>query len=182
VSVLRGERVVLRPLRLADAPRLAELGREPAVARWWPGITVEELVEKAEGRDDAVAFTIELDAEPIGLAQYWEEDDPEFRHAGLDLFLGTEFHGRGLGADTVRTLARHLVSDREHHRLVIDPALANERAIRCYERVGFRRVGVLRRYQRFPDGTWHDGLLLDLLAEDLYAAPDVSRPKGGPAT
>ena len=49
----------------------------------------------------------------------------------------------------------------------IDPAAANERAIRAYERVGFRRVGVMRAYERGPDGTWHDGLLMDLLRDEL---------------
>jgi aminoglycoside 6'-N-acetyltransferase len=28
-------------------------------------------------------------------------------------------------------------------------------------------VGVMRRYERGVDGSWHDGLLLDLLPEDL---------------
>jgi aminoglycoside 6'-N-acetyltransferase len=39
--------------------------------------------------------------------------------------------GRCIGRDTVGTLARYLVHDRGHHRLVIDPAADNEPAIRC---------------------------------------------------
>ena len=97
----------------------------------------------------------------------WENPDPEFRYANIDLFLDPRFHGRGLGRDAVRALARWLVDERGHHRLTIDPDLANERAIRAYEAAGFRRVGVLRRYWRGPDGEWRDGLLLDLLAEEL---------------
>ena len=93
--------------------------------------------------------------------------DPDYRHAGIDVFLGAPFHGRGLGTDAVRTLAQHLVADRGHHRLTIDPAADNARAIRCYEKVGFRRVGVLRRYWCGPDGAWHDGLFMDLLASEL---------------
>jgi aminoglycoside 6'-N-acetyltransferase len=50
---------------------------------------------------------------------------------------------------------------------VIDPAASNARAIRSYERVGFRPVGVMRRYERGRDGGWRDGLLMDLLPEDL---------------
>lgn len=164
---LRGERVVLRPLRVDDAARLAELAAHPDVARWWPGLDEPELVEKAGGEGNSTGFVVLLEGEPIGLAQYYEELDPEYRHAGIDLFLGSLYQGTGLGADTVRTLARHLVRDRGHHRLVIDPVAHNERAIRCYERVGFRRVGILREYQRDPDGTWRDGLLLDLLAREL---------------
>ena len=73
----------------------------------------------------------------------------------------------GLGTDAVRTLVRHLIVDEGHHRLVIDPATDNAAAIRCYRKVGFREVGVMRQYERSPDGTWHDGLLMELLADDF---------------
>jgi RimJ/RimL family protein N-acetyltransferase len=75
--------------------------------------------------------------------------------------------GRGLGTDAIRTLARYLIEERGHHRLTIDPAADNAVAIRAYEKVGFRPVGVLRAYWRSPDGTWRDGLLMDLLASEL---------------
>jgi aminoglycoside 6'-N-acetyltransferase len=75
--------------------------------------------------------------------------------------------GRGLGADAIRTLAAHLIDDRGHHRITIDPAAANVRAIAACARVGFRPVGVMRQYQRMPDGTWADALLMDMLAAEL---------------
>jgi aminoglycoside 6'-N-acetyltransferase len=112
-------------------------------------------------------FAIVAEGEVAGMIQHYEESDEEYRHGGLDVFLGAPYQGRGLGTDAVRTLARHLVRDRGHHRLVIDPAADNERAIRCYEKVGFRRVGVMREYWRDPDGVWRDGVLLDLLASEL---------------
>ena len=90
-----------------------------------------------------------------------------YRHANMDTFLATSRHGRGLGTEAIRLLARHLFEEHGHHRLTIDPAAHNQPAIRSYQRVGFRPVGVLRRYERGPDGRWHDGLLLDLLPEDL---------------
>jgi aminoglycoside 6'-N-acetyltransferase len=165
---LRGERVVLRPLTEADVERIVELGADPEVARWWPGLTPEEVLPKARGEDeDITVFAIVVDGEVAGMIQHHEESDPEYRHAGMDLFLGTAFQDRGLGTDTVRTLARHLVRDLGHHRLTIDPAADNERAIRCYEKVGFRRVGVMRKYWRDADGVWRDGVLLDLLASEL---------------
>jgi aminoglycoside 6'-N-acetyltransferase len=60
-----------------------------------------------------------------------------------------------------------LAEERGHHRFTIDPSLANERAIKAYKAVGFRPVGVMRQYDRNPDGEWEDALLLDLLAEEL---------------
>ena len=165
---LHGDRVVLRPLAEADVAEIVALGADPEVARWWPGLAHEHVLEKARGEDDgAVVFAITAGGEVAGMIQYFEETDEDYRHASMDIFLGTPFHGRGLGTDAVRTMARHLIDDLGHHRLVIDPAAHNERAIRCYEKVGFRRVGVMREYWLGPDGVWRDGLLLDLLASEL---------------
>ncbi|HEX4980685.1 MAG TPA: GNAT family protein, partial [Ilumatobacteraceae bacterium] len=103
----------------------------------------------------------------VGAIQWQASEDPVYRHAGIDLYVDPAHHGRGLGTDAVRTLARHLIHDHRHHRLVVDPAADNLAAIRCYTKVGFRPVGVMRQYERGPDGTWHDGLLMDLLADEL---------------
>jgi aminoglycoside 6'-N-acetyltransferase len=64
-------------------------------------------------------------------------------------------------------MLRHMFEERGHHRATIDPAIENERAIRSYERVGFKRVGVMRKAERAPDGRWRDALVMDLLAEEL---------------
>jgi aminoglycoside 6'-N-acetyltransferase len=90
-----------------------------------------------------------------------------YRRAGIDIFLTRERHGQGLATDAIRTLARYLFDERGHHRLTIDPAADNDRAIRAYEAVGFHRVGVMRAYERGVDGSWHDGVLMDLLVDDL---------------
>ena len=58
--------------------------------------------------------------------------------------------------------------------IYLDPAADNEAAIRCYLKVGFRPVGIRRRSERGSDGSWHDGLLMDLLAEELTAQPAVT--------
>jgi aminoglycoside 6'-N-acetyltransferase len=160
MTVLRGDRVLLRPLVDADAPDLRRILNTPAVARWWDADAIEP-------DDEVTRFTIEVDGAVAGMIQYGEETDPKYRHASIDIFLDPALHGRGLGTEAVRTLARHLVDDRGHHRLTIDPAAANTAAIRAYEKAGFRRVGVMRRYERDADGRgWHDGVLMDLLAEE----------------
>ena len=108
----------------------------------------------------------------VGLIQYGEEETPAYRHASIDIFLDPAVHGQGIGRDAIWTLAHHLIDDRGHHRIVIDPAVDNEAAVRCYASVGFRPVGVMRRYERDADGSgWHDGLLMDLLAEELMPQP-----------
>ncbi|HET9322993.1 MAG TPA: GNAT family protein [Gaiellaceae bacterium] len=164
---LRGEQVVLRPLAADDVETVAEIQAEPGVALRWGDPELSKLRDKAEGRDECTAFAIELEGEVVGLIQYHEEEDEMYRHAGIDLFLSEAVQGRGLGTDAVRTMARHLVHDRGHHRLVIDPAADNVAAIRAYEKAGFKPVGVMRQYERLPGGDWHDGLLMDLLADEL---------------
>jgi hypothetical protein len=50
----------------------------------------------------------------------------------------------------------------------------NAAAIRAYEKVGFRAVGVMRQYERDVDGGgWHDGLLMELLAEECAGNAEV---------
>jgi RimJ/RimL family protein N-acetyltransferase len=165
--VLRGEHVLLRPLEPRDVDVLAEIQRQPSVVRWWGEPDLADLRAKARGTSDEAGLAIEHGGELVGLIQYHEENEPDFRHAGIDLFIADAHQGRELGTDAVRTLARYLVRERGHHRLTIDPAADNAAAIRCYEKVGFRRVGVMRRYWRDTEGAWRDGLLLDLLAGEL---------------
>jgi len=167
---LRGRDIVLRPLRAVDIERVAEIQAEPGVTRWWGPPNREELRRLASGSDEEKALAIEREGELVGLIQYHEENEPDFRHAEIDIFLAERAQGHGLGPDAVRTLARYLIDERGHHRLTIDPAADNAAAIRAYEKVGFRAVGILREYWRSADGTWRDGLLMDLLAREFYRA------------
>ena len=76
-------------------------------------------------------------------------------------------HGAGHGSAALRMAARWLIEDCGHHRLIIDPAAANERAIAVYASIGFRPVGIMRGYERGADMAWHDSLLMDMLAGEL---------------
>jgi RimJ/RimL family protein N-acetyltransferase len=163
---LRGDAVVLVPIAPAHLAELRRIRATPEVRRRWG----EPHEDPTWPFDDpgATLFSILVDGCVAGMIQYSEEEEPDYRHASIDLFLDPSLHNRGLGRDAVRTVARHLVRDRGHHRITIDPAADNLPAIRCYAAVGFRPVGVMRRWERDPDGRgWHDGLLMDLLAEEL---------------
>ena len=158
--------MVLRPVQAGDKVKLTEIFSDPEVARWWgdPAVSVRDALNVEEGGSH---FVIELDGETVGFIQSYEEDDPMYRHASLDISLGSPWLGKGLGRDALRTLAHYLIDERGHHRLTIDPAAHNTRAIKAYESVGFKPVGLMRQYERGPDGEWHDGLLMDMLANEL---------------
>lgn len=168
MTVLEGVQVRLRPAAREDVPELAAIRRTPEVyARWRGGDDMVAAVEEDFAEPDITAYVIEFEGRVVGWIQWEAEDEPDYRHAGMDIYVDPAVHGRGIGTDAVRTLARHLLVDHGHHRLVIDPAADNAAAIRSYSKVGFRPVGIIRRYERDPDGTWHDNLLMDLLADEF---------------
>jgi aminoglycoside 6'-N-acetyltransferase len=159
--------VTLRPAAEADVPRLAEIRATPEVyARWRGDDDLAAEIRESMAELGPGYLAVEWDGRVIGAIQWAAEEDPEYSHASMDVFLDPAVHGRGLGEDAVRTLCMHLVDDHGFHRLVIDPAADNAAAIRCYTKVGFRPVGIMRQYERDPHG-WHDGLLMDLLAAEL---------------
>jgi aminoglycoside 6'-N-acetyltransferase len=166
LPVLVCERLTLRPLDEPALDRLVELLAHESVRRWWGTVEGPEALRE-DLRHDGTAFAIEVGGAVAGWLGIAEETTPDYRHVALDVALGAPFQDRGLGSEALRTVIRWLVSERGHHRFTIDPARANERAIRAYEAVGFKPVGVLRRYERAPDGSWQDGLLMDLLADEL---------------
>jgi len=164
---LRGDRITMRALAEADLPHLLDILLQPGVTEWWPCYTMERLRADTFGSPETTSLAIELDGEFVGLVMYSEETDPYYKSAGIDITIDISCVGQGLGSDTLRTLARHLFEERGHHRLTIDPALSNERAIGAYKKVGFQPVGVMRAYEKGADGTFHDNLLLDMLPGEL---------------
>ena len=155
--------IVLRPLTADDADEILRIVRTPEVAHRWdepdPGFPFED--------DESTRFAVVVDGQVAGMIQFWEETEPKYRHAGIDLFLDPVFHGRGIGTEAVRRVVRMLIDEHGHHRITIDPAADNAVAIRAYEKAGFKPVGVMRQYERDTGGDgWHDGLLMELLASD----------------
>jgi aminoglycoside 6'-N-acetyltransferase len=158
---LTGERLALRTPRDGDAEVLTAILAEPEVARWWGTNDIASAREEL-----AAAFVIVIDGAPAGWVLCDEETTPGYRHVAFDMMLTTSAQGQGYGREALRLAVRHFIG-RGHHRFTIDPAVHNERAIRCYAAVGFRQVGVMRNYERLDDGPWHDALLMDLLADEL---------------
>jgi aminoglycoside 6'-N-acetyltransferase len=170
--VLVGERLTLRPPSDADAAPLFGILREPEVSRWWVGYTPKRIRE--EILDSGNALVIDIDVSCAGAIFLYPSEDPEYPHVVIHLFLGAHWYGHRYGAEALATVVAHLAT-LGYSRFTLDPNVHNAPAIRSYERLGFRRVGVLREYQRRPDGSREDGLLLDLVLSDFPDGVDWRR-------
>lgn len=164
---LVGERVRLRTTVAADSDRLLAIRSTPEVLQRWRGDDLAAELEENLDDDETCQLSIVFHDRVVGLIQYGEEEDPDYLHASIDIYVDPAMHRRGVATDAIRTLVTHLFDVVGHHRLTIDPAVTNTGAIECYRRVGFRDVGVMRSYERRSDGTWADGLLMELLAADF---------------
>jgi len=145
-----------RPMTEADLPLVLDWIARAHVREWWP----EDPEIEAELRDGLRApymryFLLTADGEPFAFLQaydIWREFEID-AHAqwsgfyrdlappgsvGVDQFIGPEeMVGRGHGAAAIRLLVDHLLAEGAP-RVVTDPSPDNERAIRAYEKAGFR--------------------------------------------
>lgn len=158
--------VELEPLDVAHVRRLRELHQQPSVERWWGPMEPEFPFDEPE----STRFAIVVDDQIAGMVQFGEEEWEDFRHAYIDIFVGEDWTGRGIGTDVVRRVIDMLVNERGHHRITIDPSPENEAAVRSYEKAGFVRVGTLKRaYRDSRSGGWTDALLMELVREPAPA-------------
>lgn len=160
--------LALRPFQAGDEQAVLAILREPEVVRWWPVPDFER----------ETGWVVELDGEPAGWLEFHEEDYAWYPSVAFDIALTTRLHGHGYGPRALRLAIDHFVA-KGHHRFTLDPNIANERAIRAYERVGFERVGTMHAYERNPAGGWNDALLLELVVAEA-AERDALAP--GPST
>ncbi len=144
-----------------DVTALVALLAEPGVTRWWRTTTREDVVEEL-----ARGVTLLVGDAVRGWLLVHEEAEPEYPSVAFDIAVADALQGQGYGREALTLLIRHCIAC-GHHRFTIDPATDNQRAIRSYAAIGFKPVGVLRESERWPDGRWGDGLLMDLLAREL---------------
>jgi RimJ/RimL family protein N-acetyltransferase len=155
--------VRLTPLAASDAEALRAIRADPRVAEWWDELEPDFPLDD---EPESTRFTIHHDGEIAGMVQFAEEEEPKYRHASIDIFVAPEHQGQGVGTEAVRLVVDHLLGERGHHRITIDPATANAAAVACYSKAGFTPVGVLRLSERDSDGRgWHDSLMMELVVE-----------------
>jgi aminoglycoside 6'-N-acetyltransferase Ib len=146
--------ISFRPLATADLPMLCEWMTRPHVAEWWD---TPPSLEEAEldygpwiaGVVSHRGYIATLDEAPLGFIQCyvpaethddgWWLDEHDRSVRGIDQFLAEPGQlGRGLGTAMVRAFVDTVFADPSVTRVQTDPSPQNARAIRCYEKAGFR--------------------------------------------
>ncbi|NGP75096.1 GNAT family N-acetyltransferase [Balneolaceae bacterium YR4-1] len=152
-----------KSLTEADLPMLADWLSRAHLQKWWreEEITIERIRDKylprIFGEDDARPYLVYLDNSPVGYIQFyhawinqaWWPDKPEKGVLGIDQFIAEENNlGKGIGSRFIAEFVKQLFENPEITEVRVDPKPDNERAIRCYKKVGFKKAGQINT----PDG------------------------------
>ena len=161
-------------MQKTDLRLLCDWLNRPHLQQWWStgAITLAKVSQKylprIAGKDDAIPFVVYLDKKPVGYIQYylaangssdWWPDVPGEGVVGIDQFIAdNELLGQGLGTAMITQFIARLFEDPKITEIRVDPRPDNLRAIRCYSKVGFRKVGPITT----PDGA---AIMMVLLRE-----------------
>jgi len=165
----------------ADYRLLAGWLTDPAVLEWYEGRDKPHDYDRVRAKygprvlevEQVRPCIIELEQRPIGYLQYYpvaEATDYELDSAddtwAFDLFIGDpSLWGSGTGSRALRLMVDLVLKRFGARRLVIDPRVDNPRAIRAYEKAGFRKVKVLAAHEH------HEGAMRDCWLMTMDAPP-----------
>ena len=172
-GTIEGARLRLRPVEERDLPSILRWLVEPEVLHWWDDALPDLVAARHEYLDPDPhvplwRYIIEENGRGIGFAQWYHAyfGEEYERSAGIDIFIGEpDARDRGLGTEAVRMLLELLFEVRGVHRVTIDPETGNERAIRAYQKAGFRLDGVLR-HNDFLRGEYVDTQMMSILEDE----------------
>ncbi len=166
--------LVLRRMEDTDAETMLRWLQDERVLRDYEGrdrhfnrALVKEKFFSCKEEENMTACLFEEHGRPLGYLQFYPADPQEYglEDAGpayaADIFIGeVEWQGKGIGVRILQLAAVYLEKETAACRLVVDPRSENERAIRCYEKAGFRRVRVLPAHEKH-EGKWRDCVLME---------------------
>ncbi|MBB4825172.1 RimJ/RimL family protein N-acetyltransferase [Sporosarcina luteola] len=164
--IVKRERISIRELIEKDKYIMAKWLSDPAVLQYYEGrdrpADLKQVEQDYFGEpDEETRCLIEYEDAPIGYLQFYPIQEEErvlygydFEEVifGMDQFIGeSDFWNRGIGTQLVQMVVDYLSDELHVNRVVMDPQTWNERALRCYEKCGFRKVKLL------PKREWHEG-------------------------
>jgi RimJ/RimL family protein N-acetyltransferase len=170
-----GKKTRLRAIEREDVPTFVRWFNDPEVRQY---LEMYLPMSKAEEEEWFEAYLKDESSRIFGIES---EDGVLIGNVGLDnldwknrnAHLGIvvaekEYWGRGYGTDAVTTTLDFAFNEMNLHRVYLSVFEFNQRAIRCYEKCGFRHEGRARE-ALFRDGTYHDHLSMAILREEFVS-------------
>jgi RimJ/RimL family protein N-acetyltransferase len=166
--MLEGELIRLRTWRDEDLPVLTKLRNDVelqaqllARARGSRSEQVREWLQARSTHPDSMLFVIaeQSNDEALGFVQVSDLDMVDGR-ASLGICLVKQARGRGIGSQTIFLLCGYLRDQWHLRKLSLNVRADNDSALRCYDKTGFVRCGLLREHV-FISGRWHDVVLME---------------------
>ncbi len=180
---IRGQKVWLRALEASDLPAYKRAVNSVEVGSWagypWPHseVTVERWYDEVRTRHGHGEYWFAISPlgsdEFIGTLWLWSKAD---RLDGLELsiFVTQDAgHGHGIGSDAIDAALDFIFGSYETERVWLTTEIDNVRAVRAFEKSGFRIDGTVRHHFRRA-GEWRDSALMAVLREDWQA---LDRPR-----
>ena len=134
---------------------------------------------RVRGQENVVPCILTFQGTPAGYLQHYTVEGPGAEEIGIestsgvygiDLFIGVpELWDKGLGTIALSAFLKYLFDNKGAQRIIIDPRVSNVRAIRCYEKCGFRTIGLLKG-RELHEGEYWDCRLMAVSREDFAGA------------
>jgi len=123
---------------------------------WW---------EEQNKNPERINFAVEFEGQHIGGCGF-AGFDRKNQNAEVGIFIGVKsLWGQGLGQDILTTLVDYGFQQLNLHRIYLRVFAGNERAVRAYEKVGFKHEGRFRESE-WRHGRWHDMLYMSILRNE----------------
>ena len=176
--LIEGDTILLRPVRADDRDKTLALRLDFEANKSYMGFPypINEFSEERwiaglypEGQRTRIDFAIEeIETKTlIGLIGI-KELDTLHQRAAFGILLKREFWGKGHAKEAMALFFRYLFEEIHIHRIYLQVLMSSGRAIALYERLGFKREGILRQHH-FQSGCFQDVLLMGLLREEFEA-------------
>lgn len=170
-----GERVSLRSPRPGDQPILERLRADPEIDHFMGVDAANGLLWRQVFLGDQSGALADLvivgpDDAPHGLISLWDRAIPHHA-AELSIWLGAAYRNGGNGTEALRLALGYAFGELGLHKVYLRVLEYNARAIRAYEKVGFRIEGRLRQEMKVQ-GRWFALLYMGVLADEFQPATD----------
>lgn len=175
---LSGDKCYLSPISLDDAERFTEWVNDMEMGLFMLFSTdvfdldkERELLMQIRRNNVSFAIVEKATDEAIGICGLVNVDMVH-RHANFGIFIGDKaWWNKGIGTEATQLILDHAFNNLNLNNVSLEVYAFNQRAISCYEKVGFKFVGRRRKFI-FKAGSFHDVLIYDILAEE-FSSPRV---------